>query len=95
VTTLRRLSLSKFQRTKVSTLSETWLSKEKKSPHLNHIVAPDLDLWQVSIPIDNLKTELGNINLVDDHRLFPLKDVAEDCLRVIAKESDISQQAPL
>jgi len=33
---------------------------------------PDLDLWQVSIPIDNLRAELGNINRADDHHLFPL-----------------------
>lgn len=30
------------------------LIKEQKVPHLNHIDTPDLDLWKVSIPIDDL-----------------------------------------
>ena len=30
------------------------LIKEKKAPHLNHIAASYLDLWQVSFPIDDL-----------------------------------------
>jgi hypothetical protein len=30
------------------------LIKEKKAPHLDHVAASDLDLWQVSFPIDDL-----------------------------------------
>ncbi|EDR11781.1 uncharacterized protein LACBIDRAFT_313535 [Laccaria bicolor S238N-H82] len=37
------------------------LIKEKKAPHLNHIAAPDLDLWKVSIPIDNLPWDLQTL----------------------------------
>jgi hypothetical protein len=39
------------------------LIKEEKAPHLDYVAASDLDLWQVSFPIDDLETELGNINL--------------------------------
>ena len=31
--------------------------KEKKAPHFNHISASDLDLWQVSFPIDDLHSK--------------------------------------
>jgi hypothetical protein len=69
------------------------LIKEKKAPHFNHIAASDLDLWQVSFPIDDLETELGNINLARYLKLSPptkklatfFTDVADDCLHVIAK----------
>ena len=30
------------------------LIKEKKAPHLDHVAASDLDLWQVSFLIDDL-----------------------------------------
>jgi len=33
------------------------LIKEKKAPHLNHVAASDLELWNVSFPIDNLSSE--------------------------------------
>jgi Crinkler effector protein N-terminal domain len=31
--------------------------KEEKTPHLDHIAASDLDLWQVSFPIDDLPSK--------------------------------------
>ena len=33
------------------------LIKKKKAPHLDHVAASDLDLWQVSFPIDNLHSK--------------------------------------
>jgi Crinkler effector protein N-terminal domain len=33
------------------------LIKEKKAPHLNHIAASDLDLWQVNSLIDDLPSK--------------------------------------
>jgi hypothetical protein len=30
------------------------LIKEEKAPHLNHVAASDLELWEVSFPIDGL-----------------------------------------
>ncbi len=33
------------------------LIKEKKAPHLDHVAASDLDLWQVSFPIDDLHSQ--------------------------------------
>ena len=37
--------------------------KDKKAPHLNHVAASDLDLWDVSIPIgDNTNEKLENID---------------------------------
>ena len=69
------------------------LIKEKKAPHLDHVAASDLDLWQVSFPIDDLETELRNINLARYPKLSPpskklttfFTDAADDCLHVIAK----------
>ena len=69
------------------------LIKEKKAPQFDHIVASDLELWQVSFPIDDLKTELGNINLAQYPKLSPpgkklttfFTNVADDCLHVIVK----------
>jgi hypothetical protein len=80
------------------------LIKEKKCHHLNYFDARQLRVWQVSVPIDNLKAELGNINLADAQTLFPLKklteffeDVAKDShsLHVIAKAPGMSQRASL
>ncbi|KXN90928.1 hypothetical protein AN958_03203 [Leucoagaricus sp. SymC.cos] len=73
------------------------LIKEKKAPHLDHVAASDLDLWQVSFPIDDLETELGNINLAAYPKLSPpskklttfFTDVADDCLHVIAKAPEV------
>ena len=69
------------------------LIKEEKARHFEHVDASDLDLWQVSFPIDDLETELGNINLAGYLKLSPpskklatfFTDVADDCLHVIAK----------
>jgi len=33
------------------------LIKEEKAPHLDHVAASDLDLWQVSFPIDDLHSK--------------------------------------
>jgi hypothetical protein len=33
------------------------LIKEKKAPHLNHVAASDLDLWQVSFLIDDFPSQ--------------------------------------
>jgi len=79
------------------------LIKEKKAPHLDHVAASDLDLWQVSFPIDDLETELRNINLAGYQKLSPpskklttfFTDVADDCLHVIAKAPGTSRQSSL
>jgi hypothetical protein len=79
------------------------LIKEKKAPHFDHIAASDLDLWLVSFPIDDLETELRNINLAGYQKLSPpskkltsfLTDVADDCLHVIAKAPGTSRQPSL
>jgi len=39
----------------VSTLKK--LIKQKKAPHLDRVAASDLDLWQVSFPIDDLPSK--------------------------------------
>jgi hypothetical protein len=79
------------------------LIKEKKAPHLDHIAASDLDLWQVSFPIDDLGTELGDINLARYRKLSPpskelttfFTDAAGGCLHVIAKAPGTSPQSSL
>jgi Crinkler effector protein N-terminal domain len=79
------------------------LIKEKKAHHFNHVDASDLDLWLVFFPIDDLETELGNINLVSYPKLSPpskrlstfFTDAADDCLHVIAKVPGTSRQSSL
>ena len=79
------------------------LIKEKKAHHFEHVDASDLDLWQVSFPIDDLETELGNINLARYPKLSPpskkltafFTDSADDCLHVIAKVPGMSRQSSL
>src|SRR6266567_4298754 len=75
------------------------LIKEKKARHFEHVDASDLDLWQLSFPIDDLETELRNINLGGYQKLSPpskklttfFTDVADDCLHVIAKAPGTSR----
>ena len=82
----------------VSTLKK--LIKQKKAPHLDHVAASDLDLWQVSFPINDLEAELESINLAGYPKLsLPSKqlasfftDVADDYLHVIAKVPGTSRQ---
>jgi len=77
------------------------LIKEEKAPHLDRVAASDLDLWQVSFPVDDLETVLENINLSDYPKLSPpskklatfFTDVADDCLHVIAKASCTPRQS--
>ena len=79
------------------------LIKEEKAPHLNHVAASDLDLWKVDVPIDDLATELGNINLALYPKLSPpskkltifFTDAVDDCLHVIAKAPGMSRQSSL
>ena len=79
------------------------LIKEKKARHFEHVDASDLDLWQLSFPIDDLETELRNINLGGYQKLSPpskklttfFTDVADDCLHVIAKAPGTSRQSSL
>ena len=79
------------------------LIKEKKARHFEHVDASDLDLWQVSFPIDDLETELGNINLARYPKLSPpnkklttfFTDTVDECLYVIAKAPGTSRQTSL
>ena len=48
------------------------LIKEKKAPHLDHIAASDLDLWQVSLPRDVLTPAKYGENLKDDVKALGL-----------------------
>jgi Crinkler effector protein N-terminal domain len=65
------------------------LINEKKAPHLNHHAASDLDLWNVSIPMDDDTEErLKNINnlellkpLLPLSRVFP--HVEENHLHIL------------
>jgi hypothetical protein len=67
------------------------LIKEKKSPHLDHIAASDLDLWLVSQPF--LLRDLGQndvniddyLNLPPGEKLSVFEFVADNCLHVIAR----------
>ncbi|KDR79311.1 hypothetical protein GALMADRAFT_1233107 [Galerina marginata CBS 339.88] len=87
------------ENTYVSQLKD--LIKEKRAPHLNHVAASDLQLWQVSIPSDDLEKELENINLAGYTKLPSGKKLAafftnveDDRLHVIAK-APVIQTAPV
>ena len=77
------------------------LIKEMKTPHLDHIAASDLNLWQVSFPIDDLETELGALDLDGHLKLSPpenklfkfFTNVPKDCLHVIVKAPGMSRQS--
>jgi hypothetical protein len=52
------------------------LIKEKQSPRLNHVVASELILGQVSLPVDNdLEESLKNVDLTPLKPLLPLSQV--------------------
>jgi hypothetical protein len=69
------------------------LIKEENPSSLGNVDVKNIDLWQVSFPIDDLETELRNINLDHYMRLSSpgkklttfFTDAADDCLHVIAK----------
>ena len=77
--------------------------KEEKALRLGHVEASDLDLWQVSFPIDDLEAQLGNINLAGYPKLSPpskklttfFTNVVDDCLHVIVKAPGTSRQFSL
>jgi hypothetical protein len=47
------------------------LIKEKNAPHLNHVVASDLDLWIVDLNLDELGAEPVHVNLDTYKKLSP------------------------
>jgi hypothetical protein len=96
----KKLFIVEIPETKtVSTLKD--LIKEKKASRLKDIDASDLDLWQVSFPIDDFQAALENFNLADHLELSPpnkklttfFEDVADDHLRVIAKVPGMSRHS--
>jgi hypothetical protein len=76
------------------------LIKGKKASRLKDIDASDLDLWQVSFPVDDLETKLGDLNLCNHPELSPpgktitafFKAVADDCLHVLVKVPGVEVQ---
>ena len=76
------------------------LIKEKKAPHLDHVAASDLNLWNVSIPMDdNAGERLENIDNLDPlkpllslSQVFP--HVEENHLHVVVRstiDSELSE----
>jgi hypothetical protein len=69
------------------------LIKKENPSSLGNIDAKNIELWQVSFPVDDLEKELGNINLAGYLKLSPpskklttfFTDVAHDYLHVIVK----------
>ena len=83
-----RMFTVEIEKTKnVSILKD--MIKEKKAPHLNHIAASDLDLWQVECPIGNLpfknrpadQPELRSEKLLSE--VFPA-GLDINCIHVVA-----------
>ncbi|KAF8157793.1 hypothetical protein B0H34DRAFT_844095 [Crassisporium funariophilum] len=73
------------------------LIKEKKPSSLRNIDAKNIDLWQISFPIDDLETAVKNLNLARYPKLSPpskklntfFTDAADDCLHIIAKVPEV------
>jgi hypothetical protein len=79
------------------------LIKEKNPSSLGNIDVKNIDLWQVSFPIDNLEMEVANIDIDHYPKLSPpskklatfFTDIADDCLHVIAMAPGTSRQSSL
>ena len=68
--------------------------KEKMAPRLDHVAAPDLDLWMVDLHLDELGAEPVHVNLDTYLKLSPPRKklssffngpVDDECLHIIAK----------
>ena len=76
------------------------LIKEKNPSSLGNIDAKNIDLWQISFPIDDLETAVRNLNLARYPKLSPpskklttfFTDAADDCLHIIAKAPGTSRR---
>ena len=76
--------------------------KEKMKPAFDHITANSLEVWNVSIPIDentNLQAEVNRLRLLDKKPLWPLKglhrifkDLDQDSLHVVVKAPPSSER---
>ena len=89
---LKKVFTVEVEKTKnVSILKK--LIKEEKAPHLDHVAASDLDLWNVSIPMDvDTDAKLKNINNLEPlDALLRLSDVFP---RVEESHLHILVQAP-
>src|SRR6266511_875780 len=74
--------------------------KEKMKPAFDHITANSLDVWNVSIPIDedtNLQAQVKGLRLHEKKSLWPLKgllrifrDLDQEALHVVVKSPPIS-----
>ena len=68
------------------------LIMQKNLSLLGNVDVKNIDLWQVSLPIDDFEIQLRNLKLGDYTKLVSYKkltifskDVADDCLHIIAK----------
>jgi hypothetical protein len=76
--------------------------KEEKKQAFDHIDADSLDVWNVSIPIDedtNLQAQVKGLRLHEKLPLWPLKrlvkifiDLDEEALHVVIKAPPISER---
>jgi hypothetical protein len=71
------------------------LIKEEKAPHLNHVTASDLELWEVSFPIDDHASKKSQTDppLRPDKRLFSLwhGNPSDDDLHILVKAPGMLQ----
>jgi hypothetical protein len=75
--------------------------KEEMKPTFDHITADSLDVWNVSIPIDedaNLEAQVKNLRLHEKKPLWALKgllkifsDLDKETLHVVVKAPPISE----
>ena len=96
---VKRYFVVEIEETKAVSMLKS-LIKNEKAPHLDHLSASDLDIWNVEMPISNLKEGLDEIELDDDNSLSQGQKLSEvfsnlvsGHLHVIAKAPGTSRQS--
>ena len=70
------------------------LIKEKQTPRLNHVVASELTVWKVSLPVDTITPEL-TVDDVEAQNLHPVKKISSVFGKALVDEHvHILVQAP-
>ena len=70
------------------------LIKKKKFPQFNHIVASNLKIWRVDLPIPNFLKSLEKIKLDNTNSLSPVDDLSEVFLAPARKRVHVIIERP-
>ena len=71
------------------------LIKEEQSPRLNHIVASELTVWKVSLPVDAITPKLTVDDVKASQKLHPVKKISSIfCEALVDEHVHVLVQAP-